>query len=103
MLNDPGLQVLLLPTNLVVWRAEAHYNTVMLFSKITGLLVGHGKKSQISRDFQGQIRGKNGRFHGNFAGIFVASFAEKRLVKERPISWKLPEQISVESDWFCAY
>ena len=35
------------------------------------------KKSQISRDFQGQIRGKNGRFRGNFAGIFEASFAEK--------------------------
>ena len=47
----------------------------------TGLLVGRGKRSQISRDFQGQIRGKNGRFRGNFAGIFEASFAEKRLVK----------------------
>ena len=30
-----------------------------------GLLVGRGKKSQISPDFQGQIRGKNDRFHGN--------------------------------------
>ena len=39
------------------------------------------KKSQISWDFQGQIRGKNGRFRGNFAGIFEASFVEKRLVK----------------------
>ena len=39
------------------------------------------KKSQISRDFLGQIRGKNGRFRGNFAGIFEASFAEKQLVK----------------------
>ena len=48
---------------------------------VSGLLVGRGKKSQISRDFQGQIRGKNGRFRGNFAGIFEASFAEKRLVK----------------------
>ena len=28
-----------------------------------------------------QIRGKNGRFHRNFAGIFEASFAEKQLVK----------------------
>ena len=46
-----------------------------------GLLVGRGKKSQISRDFQGQIRGKNGRIRGNFAGIFEASFAKKRLVK----------------------
>ena len=27
------------------------------------------KKSQISRDFQGQIRGKNGRFRGKFAGF----------------------------------
>ena len=46
-----------------------------------GLLVGRGKKSQISRDFQGQICGKNGR-----------------------ISWELllPKQISLESDWFCA-
>ena len=41
-----------------------------------GLLVGRGKKSQISWDFQGQIRGKNGRFRGNFE----ASFAEKWLV-----------------------
>ena len=39
------------------------------------------KKSQISRDFQGQIRRKNGPFRGNFAGIFKASFAEKLLVK----------------------
>ena len=42
-----------------------------------GLLLGRGKKSEISRDFQGQIRGKNGRFRGNFAGIFKVSFAEK--------------------------
>ena len=35
------------------------------------------KKSQISRDFQGQIRGKkqpiSQEFRGNFAGIFEAS------------------------------
>ena len=43
----------------------------------TGLLVGCGKKSQISRDFQGQIRGKMADFAGKFAGIFEASFAEK--------------------------
>ena len=46
-----------------------------------GVLVGRGKKSQISQEFQGQIRGKNGRFGGKFAGIYEASFAEKRLVK----------------------
>ena len=60
------------------------------------------KKSQISQDFQGQIRGKNGRFRGNFAGILKASFAAKTIGKERPISWELPEQISLESDLFCA-
>ena len=55
--------------------------TTVTLVHLTGLLVGRGKKSQISRDFQGQIRGENGRFRGNFAGIFEASFAEKRLVK----------------------
>ena len=69
---------------------------------LAGLLVGRGKKSQISRDFRGQIRGKNGRFRGNFAGIFEASFAENTIGKERPIAWEFPEQISLESDWFCA-
>ena len=37
----------------------------------------------------------------DFAGIFKASFAEKRLVKNGQFSWELPEQISLESDWFC--
>ena len=46
---------------------------------LPGLLVGRGKKSQISRDFQGQIRGKM----ADFAGIFEASFAEKRLGASR--------------------
>ena len=30
----------------------------------TGLLIFRGKKSKISRDFQGQIRGKIGQFRG---------------------------------------
>ena len=34
----------------------------------SGLLIFHGKKSKISQDFQGQIRGKIGRFRGIFAG-----------------------------------
>ena len=72
----------------------------------SGLLVGRGKKSQISRDFQGQIRGKKGdfagisrEFRGNFQGHSVSL---KNVGKERPISWELPEQIPLESDWFCA-
>ena len=42
----------------------------------TGLLIFRGKKSKISRDFQGQIRGKIGRFRGIFAGE-KSKFAEK--------------------------
>ena len=42
----------------------------------TGLLIFRGKKSKISRDFPGQIRGKIGRFHGIFAGK-KAKFAEQ--------------------------
>ena len=68
----------------------------------TGLLVGRGKKSQISRDFQGQIRGKNGRFRRTFAGIFEANFAEKRLVNNGRFRGRSPEQILLESNWFCA-
>ena len=56
----------------VVWYIILYY---------TGLLVGCRKKSQFSRDIQGQIRGKNGQFRGNFAEIFEASFVGKRLVK----------------------
>ena len=41
-----------------------------------GLLIFRGKKSKISRDFQGQIRGKIGRFRGIFAGK-KSKFAQK--------------------------
>jgi len=37
----------------------------------SGLLIFRGKKSKISQDFQGQIRGKIGRFRGIFAGNLV--------------------------------
>ena len=64
----------------------------------SGLLIFRGKKSKISRDFQGQIRGKIGRFRGeksqnsqknrsilrdfsgkkvNFRRIFRGKFLEK--------------------------
>ena len=45
------------------------------------------KKRPISREF-----------HGNFRGLF----RWKTIGKERPILWELPEQISLQSDWFCA-
>ena len=44
--------------------------------QISGLLIISRKKSKISRDFQGQIRGKIGRFRGIFAGK-KSKFAEK--------------------------
>ena len=63
-----------------------------------GLLIFCGKKRKILRDFQGQIRGKIGRFRGIFAGK-KSKFAEKsadfaryfsgesqNLQKNRPIS-----------------
>ena len=43
---------------------------------MSGLLIFRGKKREISRDFQGQIRGKIGRFRGIFAGR-KSKFAEK--------------------------
>ena len=42
----------------------------------SGLLIFRGKKSKILRDFQGQIRGKIGRFRGIFAGK-KSKFAEQ--------------------------
>ena len=50
-----------------------HCATGVLYS---GLLIFRGKKTKISRDFQGQIRGKIGRFRGIFAGK-KSKFAEQ--------------------------
>ena len=43
----------------------------------SGLLIFRGKKSKISRDFQGQIRGKIGQFRGK---------KSQNSRKNRPIS-----------------
>ena len=67
----------------------------------TGLLVGCGKKSNFAGFSWTNSWKKTGWFCGNLAGIFEASFAEKRLVENGRFSWKLPGQISLESDWFC--
>ena len=47
---------------------------------LSGPLIFHGKKSKIARDFQGQIRGKIGRFRGILAG------KSQNLRNNRPIS-----------------
>ena len=68
----------------------ASWPQIAIFLPKTGLLIFRGKKSKISRDFQGQIRGKIGRFRGKkvkirgtigrFRAIFAgekSKFAEK--------------------------
>ena len=65
---------------------------------VTGLLIGRGRKSQISQDFQGQIRRKIGRFRGSFRG----KLHQKAIGKKRPILWLFSRQISLEIDQFCA-
>ena len=49
---------------------------VISVTKMTGLLIFREKKTKISRHFLGQIRGKNGRFRGIFAGK-KSKFAQK--------------------------
>ena len=55
------------------WLGKSFWQINKLFP---GLLIFRRKKSKISRDFQGQIRGKIGRFRGIFAGK-KSKFAEK--------------------------
>ena len=84
----------------------------------SGPLIFRRKKSKISRDFQGQIRGTIGRFRGilaqkvNFRRIFTGKFLEKSadftgnfggklrretISKKQPISLGFFWQISLKS------
>ena len=84
------------------------YNCNIVTVVKTGLLIFRGKKSKISRDFQGQIRRKIGRFRGilaekvKFRRIFGANsqknqpisreisggnFAKKQSVKNSRFRW----------------
>ena len=56
------------------------------------------KKSQISRDFQGQIRGKIDRFRRSFRG----KLSRKSIGQKRPILWLFSGKTSFEIDRFCA-
>ena len=55
------------------------------------------KKSQISRDFQKQNRGKIGRFRGNFRG----KLGRKTIGQKKQILWLFLGRISWEIDRFC--
>ena len=62
---------------LMTWSyAHLAQRVMMMMMMMTGLLIFRGKKSKISRDFQGQIRGKIGQFRVIFAGK-KSKFAEK--------------------------
>ena len=50
---------------------------------LTGLLIFRGKKSKISRDFQGQIRGKIGRFRGRRVKIRWKIVRFRRILAEK--------------------
>ena len=52
------------------------------------------EKSQISKDFQGQILRKIGRFHGKFRG---GKLRQETINKKQPISLDFFGQISVKS------
>ena len=65
----------------------------------TGLLVGRGKKNQSSRDFQGQLRGRNGQFRGNFE----ASFAEKPLIKNGRFRGSFPSKFRWKAIGFALF
>ena len=58
----------------------------------SGLLIGHGRKSQISLDFQGQICEKISRFRGSFRG----KLNQKAIGKIQLFLWLFSRQISLE-------
>ena len=71
---------------------------VKLLTNSPGLLIGRGRKSQISRDFWRQILGKIGRFRGSFRG----KPHQKAIGKKGAILWLFSWQISLEIDQFGA-
>ena len=87
-------------------------------NKQTGLLIFRGKKSKISRDYQGQIRGKSAHFAGfsrekvnfrkifrgkflgksaDFTGNFGGKLRQETISKKQPISLDFFWQISLKS------
>ena len=66
----------------------------------TGLLIFRGKKSKISRDFQGQIRGKIGRFRRIFAGK-KSKFAGKSADFMGNFGGKLRQETISKNSRFC--
>ena len=74
------------------------YLTELKLYTDSGLLVGSGKKSNFA-GFSGTNSRKK-RFHGNFAGIFGASFAEKWLVKNGRFHGSFPSKFCLKAIGF---
>ena len=69
-------------------------------ASLAGLLIGRGRKSQISGDFRDKLAEKS----ANFTVIsqeFLGQTSPKRIRKKRPILWLFSRQISLEIDQFC--
>ena len=75
-------------------KPECQCSTTIYCQHNSGLLIFHGKKSKISRDFQGQIRGKIGWFRGIFAGK-----TSQNSQKNRPISLGFSGKKSISKDF----
>ena len=60
---------------------DRNFRKVWLNRSRPGFPMGRGEKSQISRDFQRQIREKISRFRGIFFEIFRVNFAKKQSIK----------------------
>ena len=74
-----------------------------VYENITVKQVRASGRSRKKVKFRGIFRDKFAEKTVDFAGIsreFSRPVSLKNDCKERPISWELPEQISLESDWF---
>ena len=60
-----------------------------------------GRLLKKKSNFAG-FSGTNSRENNQFCGNFRGQFRRKMIGKKRPISWELPKQMSLESNWFCA-
>ena len=69
---------------------------------MSGLLVGRRKKKSNFAGLSGTNSWKKRPILREFRRNFRGQFRWKMIGKEWPISWELPKQILLGSDWFCA-
>ena len=69
-------------------KPECQCSTTIYCQHNSGLLIFRGKKSKISRDFQGQIRGKIGRFRGENKSKFAKKQADFAGVQRQKVKFR---------------